>query len=286
MPEKKQAMAFDFDGTLIQNGLLNQDKGVHIIFASWYACLHTNLKQYCTGPLGTRVDEMVQAYIRYPGAPRFQQFSAVVNMLVNQRPEAVASASDFGDDQAEAYGEARGIYNRVYSGLNEAAANRYWKPYASIKSLLQTWSGMYDLYIASGVTQDLLEKDFENHGFDRNCFVSIQGGNAEGGNDKGQILTSILRKGYEDVLFAADSNKDLEYAQTADVKFYRIRSDEDYQQLAQMLPGPFPNQQQMWGFDDYEIDFFKQKATSLIRDFADLDELPYETMTGIVNKQD
>ncbi len=285
MPDHESAIAFDFDGTLIQNGPLNLDKGVHILFASWYACRHTGLNRFLAAGADALVARMVNAYIHYPGSPRFEQFSAIVNALVNDRPTSVASFNDFGlgKEYREAYAEARQIYNRVYSALNEAAAERFWKPYPSVKQFLHRMAGNYDLFIASGVTQDILENDFARHGFDRACFHAIHGGNTSGGNDKGEILKSLNQQGYRDLLFVADSNKDLEYAKIADVKFYRIRSDADYRRLDGMLPGPFPNENEAWHFEPFELEFFHTKALQLITGYQGVVNLPYPKMSGFIN---
>ncbi len=285
IPDHECAVAFDFDGTLIQNGPLNLDKGVHIIFASWYACRRTRLNDFLVAGADTLTARMVDAYIRYPGSPRFEQFSAIVNALVNHVPDSVASFDgfDLGETYREAYAKARQIYNRVYSGLNDAAADRFWKPYVSVKAFLHRLAGVYDLFIASGVTQDILEKDFARHGFDRGCFTAIHGGDTAGGNDKGEILKMIKRLGYRDLLFVADSNKDLEYANIAAVKFYRIRSDADYRRLAGMLPGTFPDERETWEFEPFEIDFFRTKSLYLIETYQDVENLPFIDMSGYIN---
>lgn len=285
MPDAKDAIAFDFDGTLIQNGPLNSDKGVHIIFASWYACRRTRFNVFLTPGAESLTESMVDAYIRYPGAPRFEQFSALVNALVNKTPKATPSFDGFGLDESyrEAYDEARQIYNRVYSGLNDAAAEGFWKPYPAVKDFIKRMAACYDLFIASGVTQDILEEDFRRHGFERDLFCGIYGGHPSGGNHKGEILTSLKQRGYRDFLFIADSNKDLEYARMAGVKFYRIRADADYRRLDDLLPGGFPDENVTWDFEPFELDFFQNKAAHLIRRYQDAGTLPYREMSAYIN---
>ncbi len=285
MPGHECAIAFDFDGTLIQNGPLNSDKGVHIIFSTWYACRRTAFRQFLSAGSDDLTGRMVGAYIHYPGSPRFEQFSAIVNALVKGKNVSVPAFEGFGLDasfRAE-YEKARQIYNRVYSALNDAAAERFWKPYASVKDFLARMAGHYDLAIVSGVTQDILEEDFKRHRFDSACFTAIHGGNAAGGNDKGQILAALKQQGYRDILFVADSNKDLEYAQSAGVKFYRIRLDADYQRLDAMLPGEFPDERAPWAFEAFELDFFRVKSAHLIENYQDTDDLPFVEMSGFIN---
>lgn len=230
---------------------------------------------------------MIGAYIRYPGAPRFEQFDAIVNVLVNSRPVSVSRFEDFGLEESDraGYRSAREIYNRVYSALNDAAAEHFWHPYASVKGFLADMALRYDLYIASGVTQDILEQDFARHGFEGGWFRGIHGGNAAGGNDKGAILTAIKAMGYRDVLFVADSNRDLEYAVSAGVKFFRIRSDEDYQRLATLLPGAFPDERQRWDFEPFELQFYRDKAMTLITRYPAVKELPFVEMSRSINNK-
>jgi len=285
MPNHDSAIAFDFDGTLIQNGPLNLDKGVHIIFSTWYACRRTAFRKFLTAGGAALTNRMVNAYIRYPGSPRFEQFSALVNALVNDVHSSVPSFDGFGlsEEYRSAYEESRQIYNRVYSALNDAAADHFWKPYASVKAFLKRMAGAYDLAIASGVTQDILEKDFRRHGFERACFTSIHGGNTDGGNDKGEILKALKRLAYRDILFVADSNKDLEYAKIAGVKFYRIRLDADYRCLGDMLPGVFPDEREAWDFEPFELDFLRAKSAHLIANYQDTDDLAFVAMSRFIN---
>lgn len=261
------AMAFDFDGTLIQNGPLNSDKGVHILYSSWIACREEGLKEF-TRPeaLEDDVNEMVSAYIRYPGSPRFEQLSAIVNSLVNRKYDSVSDPADLGISPAltARYDAIKSKYNTLYSALNDAAAETHWRPYESVKRFLEAAGIRYDLHIASGVTQDILEKDLKRHGFDESIFMSVQGGDPSGGNDKGTILKNLKSLGYDKLLFVADSNKDLEYAKFADVNFYRIQTNDDYTQLLEVFP-EFPiDQQDEWGFTEKELTFFKSKTKTLL----------------------
>ena len=285
MPKNRRAIAFDFDGTLIQNGPLNLDKGVHIVFASWRACRQTGFSPFVAGTAAMLVDKMVAAYIRYPGAPRFEQFSAIVNVLVNGTAKSVDAFEGLRLDESyrAEYRNAREIYNATYSALNDAAAGHFWRPYPSVKKFLEKASGHFDLHIASGVTQDILERDLRRHGFDSRCFVDIQGGNEAGGNDKGTILAALRSGGDCEVLFVADSNRDLEYARQAGVKFFRIRSDEDFRRLAAFLPGVFPDERTSWDFEPFELDFLRLQSKNLVQRFADADDLPFVEMSRLIN---
>ena len=256
-----RAIAFDFDGTLVRTG---HDKGLHIIYASWVACAECGLEGVVHGgdDLAGEVDRIVTAYLRYPGAPRFQQLAAIVNSLVNNEPTAFDDVAVLGagEEVAESYGKVRARYNEIYSGLNDIAAEKYWGPFSSVKRVLQELSQDHDLFVASGVTQDILEGDFDKHGFDRDIFDGIYGGNLEGGNDKGEILKELWGRGYWDLLFVADSNKDLEYAIEADARFYRIEDDDSYGRLMELIvAGERPNQREYWTFTAEEEAMYRRE---------------------------
>jgi hypothetical protein len=53
----------------------------------------------------------------------------------------------------------------------------------------------FDLYIASGVPQDLLEADLVRHGYDRRHFQDVWGENRQGGADKAGLLRRIKARG-------------------------------------------------------------------------------------------
>ena len=189
---KDKAIAFDFDGTLIQGGL---DKGIHILYSSWMAC-----------------------------------------------------------------------YNSVYSALNSVSADKYWKPFPAVKEALKTLYRSYDLYIASGVTEDILQDDVDHHHFNRSLFQGIYGGNRGGGSDKGSILKKIKSLGYEDVLFIGDATKDLEYAVEADVKFFRIKENNDYLRLlSDIREDYFPDEKTMWSYTEEEKNDVRKIALYLLQ---------------------
>ena len=285
---KRNAIAFDFDGTLIRNGLYNLDKGVHILYSSWTACAECGMADFLQFEnILVDVEKMTNAYIRYPGSPRFEQLAAIVNSLINSKFSSVPEFSGFGiaEKYRNSYEQVREYYNSTYSALNDIAAELFWKPYPSVKETILKLNNDFDLYIASGVTQDILEEDFERHGFNRKLFCGIYGGNRAGGNDKGTILTSLKDKGYENILFIADSNKDLEYAKIADVNFYRIKNDDDYQRLQKILPTGIPDEKNTWDFTAFEIDFFRSKTETLLEQFRNGNRLSPKEITTYINKE-
>ncbi len=286
LPLTTKAIAFDFDGTLVRSGKTGLDKGIHIMYAAYLACYACGFRKYLHPENPEKdTERMLRAYLRYPGAPRFKQLAAIVNCLVNDIPEAVADATSLGiskELQAE-YTEVRERYNSLYSELNDIAAERYWNPFPSVKAALATLAKDYDLYIASGVTQDILEKDMLHHGFDCSLFKEIHGGNPAGGSDKGEILKNISAKGYTEVLFIADSNLDLVYAKQAEAKFYRIRSDEDYSRLLDTIPAGFPNEADSWDFTEEEKKIFFDKTIHLINAFLEGKALSKTAATEWIN---
>lgn len=284
---KKAAVAFDFDGTLIDSGL---DKGIHIMCASWIAFLENGLEDYLNQAEPEEdVRKMLAAYVKYPGAPRFQQLSAVVNSLVNADP----SALDEGDLSAlplrvgEKYPGLKDVYNRVYSALNDTAAELYWKPFPVVKKILVELAESFDLYIASGVTQHLIMEDLKRHDFDAGLFMGMYGGDTAGGSDKAFLLKKIRDRGYERVLFVADSNRDLLYAREAGAAFFRIRKNGDFLRLRSELAEGMPDEQSTWTYTDGELEFFSEKTTKIIREII----LPGHTedwrgMTEIIHRED
>jgi len=66
-------------------------------------------------------------------------------------------------------------YNKVYSDLNDLAAERYWRPFADAKPTLAQLFRSYDLYVCSGVIEQILQRDFDHHGFDRSIFQAVWG---------------------------------------------------------------------------------------------------------------
>ncbi len=262
---KNKAIAFDFDGTLLQGGL---DKGVHIMYASWMACYKTSFRKYLNpkNPSGD-IEDMLSAYLNYPGSPRFQQLSAIVNALVNGSPESVNNPAEMnvGESLQMEYSEVKELFNTIYSDLNSIAADKYWNPFPVIKETLQTLFLSYDLYIASGVTEDILQKDFDHHYFDRSLFRGIFGGNSKGGSDKGSILKKIKQSGYNDILFVGDSTKDLEYAIEAEVKFFRIKENNDYLRLLSIIKEKFPDEKKRWFYSQKEINFFREKTLFILQ---------------------
>lgn len=254
------AIGFDFDGTLIQGG---PDKGVHLMYAAWVACADNGLGEILhPHDIQSDVRRMVRAYLNYPGSPRFQQLNAIVNCLANDIPTAVADAEGLGlrPELTARYEAVRKRYNEVYSALNDIAADRYWRPFASAKSTLAALAGRYDLYIASGVTEDILQHDVDRHGFDRSLFQAIWGGDPKGGADKAELIKRIKAKGYKDVLFVGDSTKDQEYALTAGAKFFRIQADASYGQLLAHLQTHLPHETQPWGYSPQQIEFYHVKT--------------------------
>ncbi len=262
---KNKAIAFDFDGTLLQGGL---DKGVHIMYSAWTACFNTGYRKYLNPKNPSNdVEAMLSAYLNYPGSPRFQQLSAIVNALVNRSPESVDNPAEMnvGESLQIEYAEVKGLFNTIYSDLNLIAADKYWKPFPVIKETLKTLSLSYDLYIASGVTEDILQNDFDHHYFDRSLFRGIFGGNIRGGSDKGSILKKIKQSGYNDILFVGDSTKDLEYAVEAEAKFFRIKENNDYLRLLSGIKEIFPDEKKTWSYTQKEISFFNDKTLFLLQ---------------------
>jgi phosphoglycolate phosphatase-like HAD superfamily hydrolase len=261
---KHAAIAFDFDGTLVQSG---SDKCVHIMYAAYVACAATGFRRFLhPGDPGRDVERLLHGLRRYPGAPRFQQLGALVNSLAHDRPVAVEAPAGL-EVPAEVAGEyqrVRTTYDAVYTALNDAAAAKYWRAFPTALEVIPRLAADFDLYIASGVPQDLLEADLTRHGFDPHDFQGIWGANRQGGADKAELLGRIAARGYRDVLFVGDATRDLEYAQAAGVKFFRVVGPEDFPRLAALVRTGFPDRAEPWTWTVAEEAFFRAKTRRLI----------------------
>jgi phosphoglycolate phosphatase-like HAD superfamily hydrolase len=261
---KDSAIAFDFDGTLVHSG---NDKCVHIMYAGYVACATTEFRRFLHPDNPDHdVDRLLRGLLRYPGAPRFQQLAALVNSLIHDQPVAVEAPAGLGlePELAGEYASVRRTYDAVYTALNDAAAAKFWKAYPVALETLPRLAADFDLYVASGVPQDILENDVVRHGYDRRLFQGIWGANRQGAADKAEILKRITARGYRDILFVGDANRDLEYAQAAGVKFFRVRVPEDFPRLAALVPHGFPNQTEPWAWTDIETDFFRSTTRRLV----------------------
>lgn len=94
---KPKAIVYDFDGPLVSSVW---DKVVHILFSSFVACWDTGFNKFLHPEnLEIDINKMIHGLIKYPGAPRFQQLSAVVSCIVRNKPEAVKDPSELGVDE-------------------------------------------------------------------------------------------------------------------------------------------------------------------------------------------
>jgi phosphoglycolate phosphatase-like HAD superfamily hydrolase len=269
------AIAFDFDGTLIRGGW---DKGVHILYASTVACTEHGYADYLKpADLDRLLPLMVRAYMNYMGSPRFQQLSAIVNALVNGIPFSVA-------EPAELKVDVKNRYNEVYSALNDTAARLFWRPFPSVKPALAELAKSHDLYIASGVLQDILDGDLAKHAFDTSLFKGICGSNRTGGADKGQLLQRISEKGYKTVLFVGDSSKDCEYANAAKVRFFRVSGDASYGELLALLKrGEWPDQPVPWSEGAELAGYYREKAQKPIRAYLAGNPMTLDAISTWIN---
>ncbi len=261
---KDRAIAFDFDGTLIHSGY---DKGVHLMYATYVACATSAFRRFLHPRDPSRdVERLLRGFLQYPGAPRFQQLAALVNSLIHDRPVAVETPAGLGlapELDAE-YDTVRRTYDAVYTALNEAAAATYWKAYPAALETIPRLAADFDLYIASGVPQVLLEADLMRHGYDARHFQGIWGANPQGGADKAELLRRVAARGYEDVLFVGDANRDLEYARAAGVKFFRVEVPEDFLRLTALIRHGFPDLGEPWTWTEADKQFFRTKTRRLV----------------------
>ncbi len=285
---KNSAIVFDFDGTLIYGGRGGQDKGIHLMYSSWVACYESGFQEFLhLDALREDIDRLLRAYLKFHGAPRFQQLTVFLNALINNIPDAVddPKALNLSRELQSRYQDVRETYNRVYSALNDAAAQKYWRPFRSVKDTLRALAQDYDLYIASGLPQNLLEEDFTHYDFDPALFVGMFGSDAHGASDKGTLLKKIKAFGYEEMLFIGDSTTDLEYASQAKANFFRIKEDSDYQRLLNILSERMPDEQQPWTFTKDGIEWFEKATTYLLEAYNSGNPMSPEAITDFINNQ-
>lgn len=282
---KPEAIAWDFDGTLIQGGW---DKGLHLMYAAWVACDEHGWKDILRPSEPAHdIERMIRAYMRYLGAPRFHQLHAILNSLMHDRPENCDLAElGAGPAREATYPALRARYNELYSALNDLAADRYWRPFPSTLATLAALAKDYDLYVASGVLTEILEKDLDRHGFDRSVFQGIWGADGQGqGGDKADLLRRIRARGYRAVLFVGNSVGDLDYATRAGVPFYRIRDDSSYGRLRELLPRGFPNETERWNEAEEAIPFYRVKLARMLRMYVAGRPMTLEAISAWIHEE-
>ncbi|MGC8805366.1 MAG: HAD family hydrolase, partial [Candidatus Ratteibacteria bacterium] len=107
-----------------------------------------------------------------------------------------------------------------------------------------------------------------------------------GNIDKSVILKQIKNKSYQDVLFIGDSRKDLEYARKAGVKFFRVKSAQDYKVLVEkMKQQDLPDAQDMCEFTEQELQRIRSKTLALMNQYLSGKILSYEEITTFINSK-
>ena len=77
-------------------GREGHDKGIHLMYSSWVACYESGFKEFLhLDALHEDIERLLRAYLKYHGAPRFQQLTAFLNALINNIPDAVDDPKAF-----------------------------------------------------------------------------------------------------------------------------------------------------------------------------------------------
>ena len=264
---KGSLIAFDVDGTLVASGY---DKIVHVMYSAYAACYGTAFRRFLDlGDLEGDFARIMETHLWNGGAPRFEQLAAIVNTLVNRCSDAVKPEELGVDEKLVAeYEMVRRMFNDIYSALNDAASREYWRLFPSVEGTLPALRQSYDLSIASGITQDILEEDLARHDIDLSLFVEVRGADERGGTDKADILRALRGRGYGEILFVGDSTRDQEYAVEAEVKFFRAWRDEDFGRLTEALKRGLPDEREPWSYTDADKESFTRKTLLLMRELV------------------
>jgi len=269
MIKSRPAIAFDFDGTLIPNGL---DKIVFAMYSAYVALSETRYVFLLMSlPQEEILERLRKGIMVMPGAPRFQQLSAMINALIHDHPTDVtrpwARANEA--EAAAVDPQVQGLFSDGYSALNHEANGRFWRPYPSVVSTLKALRDRVTLFMASGVPQTLLEGDLKRHGIDLRFFEGVYGADPSGHDDKKKLLEVIRRRGFNRLLFVGDTHRDQFYAAQAQAEFYRIQEDGDFPRLEGLIrQGHWPDERQPWGWTDSEIHFCRIKAHRMVEAYA------------------
>ncbi|NIS59673.1 MAG: HAD hydrolase-like protein [Proteobacteria bacterium] len=190
----KTAIAFDFDGTLIDTGEIKIDN-----------YLQAFERIFGTGK-GDR--EIIKASSRRTyGANRFDQLA-----------DTLASLG------LEATDEQKESWSHLYSSLNSKALVAVPEFLSVREVLLKLKNAGFALFAASGI----LEEEFIGEMTRRNLLDLFR--EARGG-DKLGFLRSLKERGFRPILFVGDTEFDRKTAEEAGVRFYKVEKDSDIRAL-------------------------------------------------------
>lgn len=190
----KTAIAFDFDGTLIDTGEIK----IHNYLQAFERIFGT----------GKGDREIIKASSRRTyGANRFDQLA-----------DTLASLG------LEATDEQKESWSHLYSSLNSKALVAVPEFLSVREVLLKLKNAGFALFAASGI----LEEEFIGEMTRRKLLDLFR--EAKGG-DKLGFLRSLKERGFRPILFVGDTEFDRKTAEEAGVRFYKVEKDSDIRAL-------------------------------------------------------
>jgi len=195
---KKVAIVFDFDGTLINSRSI-KNKNYQVAFEIVFKSKKSSRSK------------IIKSSNRTSGANRFIQLEDTLNTLGLKATE----------DQKQKW-------STLYSKLNRKSL-RSIREFPSVRRVLrQLIQSGYDLFLASGILDKELNEEIKRRKI-AHFFKEIRGG------DKLGFLKNLRNMNYTKIFFIGDSIYDEKVAKEASVEFYMVSDDKDIRCLPVFL---------------------------------------------------
>jgi phosphoglycolate phosphatase-like HAD superfamily hydrolase len=194
---KDDAIIFDYDGTLIDT--------VGVKIASY---ARATIEEFGVDPALKSV--ITETQLKVGGAPKFVQLEETLRRLnLTATPE-----------QKQSWG-------RRYVRYNDENTPRC-PEFPVVRQMLGTLQTRFDLFLTSGLPDDLLHADAARRGLD-GYFTGIQGG------DKPAFCLAMRQRGYRHLLLIGDGKYDEIAAREADIPFVFVQSNADLSAVFQRI---------------------------------------------------